>query len=65
MKTRYLFIHFRKPISSWLWHCYSNQNDVELGYVSSKRRFVPSPATEFSADCLTDIAHFMGQLPKP
>lgn len=39
-----------------------------VGFYATWKQWVFSqngPEFVFSADCLTDIAHFMGQLPKP
>lgn len=70
MKTRYRFIHFEKPPTSHLWHCYASAGQVELGFLEyhypwKQWQFVPSPETAFTTDCLRDIASFIGQLPKP
>lgn len=73
MKTRYRFIHFteRTGPDGAFWECANNRNGCVLGYCNhypSWNQWVfeqSGPGVVFSADCLQDIAHFMGQLPKP
>ena len=69
MKTKYKYIHFikmyNKPIEVWL--CQNNKDDDPLGTVEYYRPwntlvFDPDLGAIFSADCLADIQHFMGQL---
>ena len=44
----------------------TNRGNDELGIVRpgawKRITFIPEPDTEFSADCLDDISHFIGQL---
>ena len=75
MNTSYRFIHFiqhgehnGKP----MWECRNNKDSgIKLGIVfwyPTWKQYCftqDGPNVVFSADCLTDIAHFMGQLPKP
>jgi hypothetical protein len=74
MKTRYRFIHFIETApfdGKPLWYCRNIKSEDELGKVfwyAPWKRYCFTQSKEnivFSADCLTDIAHFMGQLPKP
>lgn len=73
MKTRYRFIHFVEwPGTDGVhWDCVNNKSAVVLGscsYYPTWRQWTFSqagPDCVFSADCLQDIASFMGQLPKP
>lgn len=75
MKTRYRFIHFtehkRPSLHGVQWGCHNNKSGEVMGtclYYPPFRQWVFSqggPDYVFSADCLQDIAHFMGQLPKP
>jgi len=70
MKTRYKFIYFEKEDTGGgreRWYCLNNRSGNQLGevcwYAGWKRWvFQPETAAEFSADCLTDIADFMGRL---
>jgi hypothetical protein len=69
MKTRYKYIHFVK-FGDTTWHCLNSRHKDVLGYISyyapwRQWTLHPANATEFSADCLADIQHFMGQLAKP
>jgi hypothetical protein len=70
MKTSYRFIHFVQSARG-PWACRNNKTGVLLGVVHFYhpwRRYVwqqSGPEGVFSADCLTDIAHFMSQLEKP
>ncbi|MCK9601384.1 MAG: hypothetical protein M0R06_20250 [Sphaerochaeta sp.] len=67
-KTRYKHIQFvREPrFGAPLWVCRSNRGREVLGTVQagawSRVTFFPQSNTEFSADCLDDISHFIGQL---
>jgi hypothetical protein len=70
MKTTYRFIKFteHKRPEGVQWDCVNNKSGHVLGtcsYYAPWRQWVFSqhgPDIVFSADCLTDIAHFMGQL---
>lgn len=71
MRTKYKFIHFVKDavFDCDVWDCHNNKTDGILGEVSWYKRwnqwiFEPEDCCAFSADCLADIQHFMGQLPK-
>ena len=63
MKTRYRFIHFKQAQD--LWVCFNNKtNDplCSLEYYAPWKQWVlaaKSPTSVFSADCLTNIAHFL------
>jgi hypothetical protein len=70
MKTRYRFINFidwPRPEGT-VWDCVNNKSAVVLGqccFYKPWKQWVFSqhgPDCVFSADCLQDIAHFMGQL---
>jgi hypothetical protein len=69
MKTRYRFIHFVQS-NTGNWACNNNKNGCLLGVVhfyQPWKQYVwqqAGPDGVFSADCLQDIAHFMGQLEK-
>jgi len=73
MKTRYRFIHFTPDNPDHTeWQCRNNGQPepsmATIGYYDRWKQWVfaqNEPEFVFSADCLTDIAHFMGQLPKP
>lgn len=69
MNTRYKFIHFEpsgrtpRPV----WSCINNRaGDVlaHLYWYQPWRQYVmqADPDAVFSADCLADIQHFIGQL---
>ena len=68
MKTGYQFIHFvgtKRRHSMWL--CHNNRSDDDLGEVkrhAAWQQFCYFPVTQatYSAGCLRDIAHFIGQL---
>ena len=71
MKTEYRFIHFEDMTCEGDKHltfnCYNTKHGDSLGLVSwlkewKQHVFIPSDRTEFSADCLRDIADFMEQL---
>jgi hypothetical protein len=70
MKTSYRFIHFVQSARG-PWACRNNKTGVLLGVVHFYhpwKQYVwqqAGPDRVFSADCLTDIAHFMSQLEKP
>lgn len=69
MKTRYRFIHFEQT-SGGIWLCYANKGNYELGFCEPypkwhQWQFAPERGAFFTSDCLTDIAHFLGQLEKP
>ena len=70
MKTRYRFIHFVQS-SNGPWACHNNKTGDLLGVVHFYhlwRQHVwrqSGPEGVFSADCLQDIADFIGQLDKP
>jgi len=63
-KTRYKHIHFDDFGSEHA--CMTNRNNDYLGGVSkgawNRMTFKPVADTEFSEDCLLDIAHFILQL---
>lgn len=69
MKTKYRFIHFTQ--FGRIWNCLNNSSHVSLGtcyFYAPWKQWVFSqsgPDCVFSADCLRDIAHFMGQLKAP
>lgn len=69
MKTRYRYIHFKQARDLWI--CFNNKTNeplCSLEYYPPWFQWVlasKSPTSVFSADCLQDISHFMGQLPKP
>lgn len=69
MKMRYKFIHFEKK-NNTKWLCRNNKSSGILGYVEfypswQQWLFIVSDKLHlFSADCLRDIVHFIGQLPK-
>jgi hypothetical protein len=73
MKTRYRYIHFvePEPEPDDYWLCMTNSSPTDcLGVIEyfkpwKKWQFAPKVETAFTADCLQDIAHFMGQLQKP
>lgn len=65
MKTRYKYIHFVQK--SVIWYCLNNKTDDILGVISHFREwrkwiFEAGRGTIYSADCLLDIADFIGQL---
>lgn len=66
MKTRYRHIHFEPTVFKGIYSCLTNKGDIELGLVGpgawGRITFTPGDETEFSADCLDDISHFIGQL---
>jgi len=66
MKTRYKHIHFEQATVKGGYLCVTNRGNDELGIVRpgawKRITFIPEPDTEFSADCLDDISHFIGQL---
>lgn len=68
MKTKYKYIHFRE--FPGYWSCKNNKSKVTLGIVEYYRPwkqwcYIPfSTSVVFSADCLDDISHFLGQLNK-
>lgn len=68
VKTRYRFIHFQQEGDYWL--CYTNRSPRDcLGVVEyftpwKQWQIAPKVNTAFTSDCLADIIHFMGQLPK-
>ena len=66
MKTRYKHIHFVPQAFVGVWSCVTNRGAALLGTVGpgawNRVTFMPEADTEFSADCLNDIAHFIGQL---
>lgn len=69
MKTRYKFIRFEQLTDSD-WICLCNRDNSILGGLEFYSRwktwtFNPADVTRFSIDCLQDIIHFIGQLPKP
>lgn len=61
----YKFIHFEETATFWF--CKNNKSGAILGRVEwyypwKQYIFEPSGSALFSADCLADIQHFMGQL---
>jgi hypothetical protein len=74
MKTRYKYIHWTDQGEllqgvAQMWRCQNNRTGNCLGFAVynaawKKWMFSPAEFTEFSIDCLRDIAHFMEQLPK-
>jgi hypothetical protein len=67
LKTEYKFIRFEKQVGRDRWYCFNKKHGDMLGgvaYLSRWRCFVfqPPSGTEFSADCLRDIADFLEQL---
>jgi len=66
MKTRYKHIHFATAAFNGWYVCVTNRGNDELGIVRpgawKRITFIPEPDTEFSADCLADIIHFIGQV---
>lgn len=67
MKTIYKYIEFKK-IDAW-WFCCNRKSGATLGSVnwsSGWKMYViePEAGTEFSPDCLRDIAEFMENLNK-
>ena len=65
VKTSYKFIHFEKGGLAWV--CKNIKHNDVLGRVAYYEQwcqyvFEASPGCVFSADCLTDIAHFITQL---
>jgi hypothetical protein len=70
MKTRCRYIHFVERFVAKLpvgWSCLNTKHSDELGGVKwdygwKQFVFLPMDNTEFSADCLDDISHFMKQL---
>lgn len=70
MKTKYKFIEFVQPEDRNFWCCYNRKKGDDLGSVEwcgpwKKWIFCPDEDAVFSADCLADIQHFMGQLKHP
>ena len=70
MKTTYEYVHFvlaeEKPKTT-VWSCLNSNGDVELGIVKwypAWRRYCYFPTVQavYSAGCLDDISHFIGQL---
>jgi hypothetical protein len=72
MKTHYKHIWFeRYPKSTseiGVWECRTNREGISLGRIAhgvwNRITFCPEYDTEFSADCLRDIADFIGRLEK-
>ena len=70
MQAKYRYIQF-VPNRRGSWACYTTDaTATKLGecefYAPWKQwQFVPLYQTAFTIDCLRDIAHFLGQLPKP
>ena len=70
MKTRYQFVHFEKiggMDTKYIWSCRNNRSGDELGQVQwynawRQYCFEPSGPSVYSAGCLDDISHFIGQL---
>lgn len=68
MKTKYKYVEFAKDFrGDWL--CFNRKSEDELGWIEYRtgwRQFVinTSPDIIFSAGCLDDISHFLGQLNK-
>lgn len=67
LKTEYKFIRFEKELTVWC--CKNKKHGDMLGtisYCNAWKLFVfqPPSGTEFSADCLRDIADFLEQLNK-
>jgi len=64
MKTRYKHIHFTEQPGCDVWYCYTNNNQLGVIGLGAWHRmtFCPDMNTEYSADCLDDISHFIGQL---
>jgi hypothetical protein len=68
MKTEYRFICFQQYQPDQ-WGCYNRKSKDGLGVVFWYKPwkqwcFTPDTKTVFSTDCLADIIHFIGQLPK-
>lgn len=66
MRTQYTYIEFVHKIAGH-WSCVNRKYRDELGrceFYMPWRQWVFRPAakTEFSADCLADVIHFLGQL---
>ena len=68
MQTKYRFIEF-KPWGTE-WKCFNTKAPIMLlGAVSYFKpwrqwEFLPNPSTGYTIECLRDLAHFIGQLPK-
>ena len=69
MKTVYKYITFVQTALKNHWNCLNKKNKSILGsiyYLNSWKTYVFAPNneayTEFSPDCLRDIAHFLEQL---
>ena len=67
LKTEYKYIVFKKELGSWA--CKNKKHGDHLGtvvYSPMWKQFVfqPRSGTEFSTDCLRDIADFLEQLNK-
>lgn len=68
LKTEYKFIRFVQ-FKSQRWYCENKKHGDLLGGVVfcsqwNQYTFAPPSGTEFSADCLRDIADFLEQLNK-
>jgi hypothetical protein len=72
MKTQYKYIHFVEIVQDpnhSTWSCRTNSGQLELGrtewyYPWKQYCYSPTYQAVYSADCLDDISHFMGQLKK-
>lgn len=71
MKTKYKYIHFTKKQLPLLpevcaFECRNNRTKGILGIITigdfGKWELQPEPMTGFTAQCLKDIADFIGQL---
>lgn len=70
MKTRYQFIYFVKQEGKQVWSCRNNRMRDELGVVQFYANwrqwvFMPTGPAVYSAGCLADLQHFIGQLGPP
>ena len=73
MRTKYHYIHFtekQQPLfpEVYAFECRNNRTKGLLGIIIigdfGKWEFQPEPMTGYTIQCLTDIADFIGQLPR-
>ena len=67
LKTKYKYVHFSPSGNTDCYNCLNTKHREILGevlwYAGWKQYiFRPSDYSEFSADCLDDISHFLKQL---
>lgn len=71
LKTRYKFVHFMQTGAQYsgrpMWYCLNNRTFAELAFLAwypTWKQWVMQANSDavFSADCLADIQHFIGQL---